>query len=98
MLFLRSCFDKPDMGDKRNEFRAEHRAYLKPFTGESGALRLLSAGPMCVSDTDDTNIGSFMIVEAASREDVQTFHDNDPFSLREIFGRVEIVRWDRHIG
>ena len=56
------------------------------------------AGPMCTSDADDTNIGSFMIVEAASTADVQAFHDGDPFTLRGIFDRVEIIRWDRHIG
>ena len=56
------------------------------------------AGPMCVSDIDDTNVGSFMMLESASLEEVKVFHEGDPFTLRGIFARVEIVRWDRHIG
>ena len=98
MFYLRICFDKPEMAALRNEFRASHREYLKPFVAEGLAVRIVMAGPMCTSDTDDTNLGSFMIVDAASIEDVETFHKNDPFTLRGIFGRVEIIRWDRHIG
>jgi uncharacterized protein YciI len=98
MFYLRSCFDKPGMGSLRNEFRASHREYLKPFVEEGRTVRIVTAGPMCISDTDDTNIGSFTILEAPSIEEVEVFHKNDPFTLRDIFGRVEIVRWDRHIG
>ncbi len=98
MYYLRTCFDKPGMGELRNEHRSSHREYLKPFVEEGRAVRIILAGPMCVSDSDDTNLGSFMIVEAPSIGDVETFHNNDPFTLRGIFGRVEIVRWDRHIG
>jgi uncharacterized protein YciI len=98
MLYLRVCFDRPGMGALRNKLRAEHRAYLKPFVESGSSVRLVQAGPMCISDTDDTNLGSFMIVEASSAEEVRRFHDADPFALADIFGRVEICRWDKHIG
>jgi len=98
MFYLRSCFDKAGIGDIRNQFRASHREYLKPFVDGGKTVRIIMAGPMCVSDTDDTNLGSFMVLEAQSIENVETFHRNDPFTLRGVFGRVDIVRWDRHIG
>jgi uncharacterized protein YciI len=53
---------------------------------------------MCVSDGDDTNLGSFMIVDAPSFADLQRFHDNDPFTKGGVYGAVRLVRWDRHIG
>ncbi len=98
MYYLRTCYDKPGVGAARNEFRAEHREYLKPFAQEGRPVRIILAGPMCTSDADDTNLGSFMILEAASHDEIWNFHQGDPFVLRELFGRVEIVRWDRHIG
>ncbi len=98
MFYVRSCFDKPGMGDARNHFRASHREYLKAFLEEGAEVRIVMAGPMCVSDSDDTNLGSFMIVESSSMAHVEAFHNGDPFTVQGIFGRVEIVRWDRHIG
>ncbi len=98
MYYLRICFDKPGTGDIRNQFRASHRDYLAPFVEEGQIVRIVTAGPMCISDTDDTNLGSFMILEASSLAHVEAFHNGDPFTLRGMFDRVEIVRWDRHIG
>jgi uncharacterized protein YciI len=93
MLYIRLCYDKPGQLELREEKRAEHRAYLK-----SQPLRLLVAGPLCVDDTHDTNIASFMIVEADSREAVVEMHDGDPFTKAGVFGDVHIHRWDKHIG
>lgn len=98
MLYLRTCFDAPGTDALRNEIRSVHRAYLKPFVEGEKPVHLLQAGPLCVSDTDDTNLGSFFIVEAPSLSDVQEFHDGDPFTKAGVYGRVELVRWDRHIG
>ena len=98
MLYLRTTFDAPGMGGLRNEIRATHRAYLKRFTEKGQTVEVVQAGPMCVSDTDNTNIGSFMILEAPSMAAVEEFHKGDPFTQAGIFERVELVRWDRHIG
>jgi len=95
--YLRICFDKPDMGDLRNQLRQNHRDYLNPFLGEGQPVVIRQAGPMCISDSDDTNLGSFLIVEANSAKDVEEFHDNDPFTKAGVYGTVHLVRWDRHI-
>lgn len=75
-----------------------HAEHYKPFISPGQSVHLVHAGPMCVSDDDDTNLGSFMIVEADSIAQVQAFHEGDPFTLEGIFGRVDICRWDLHIG
>ena len=98
MLYLRICFDKPGVGDLRNQVRAVHREYLKPFTERGSPVFIVQAGPMCVSDTDDTNLGSFLIIEANSLEEAQAFHESDPFAKAGVYGDVRVVRWDRHIN
>lgn len=98
MLYLRICFDRPGTGDQRNEIRAAHRAYFQPNLLNDAEVRIIQAGPMCVADDSDENIGSFMILEAPSKEKAKAFHDNDPFTLAGLFDRVELCRWDRHIG
>src|SRR3546814_5395066 len=62
MLYLRICFDKPDMLARRDEYRQAHRAYLA-----SGVVMLVQAGPM-MADDDSHNIGSFMVVAAEDLE------------------------------
>lgn len=93
MLYIRMCFDKPNSGELRERLRPEHRAYLR-----SGTITLVQAGPLCVSDTDDANLASFMIVEADSHDQVLRFHENDPFTSGGLYGEVHIHRWDKHFG
>ena len=71
MLFIRLCFDKPDVGAIREEHRAAHRAYLA-----SGIVKLIQAGPL-MDDANKKNIASFMVVEADDLEQVKRFHDGD---------------------
>jgi len=98
MLYIRVCYDKPGMGELRDRLRNNHRAYFKPnLAGGDAAVRLVQAGPLCTSDTDTTNIGSFMILEAKSHADVMEFNDGDPFTAAKLYERVEIHRWDRHV-
>jgi hypothetical protein len=98
MLYIRLCFDKPGTTELRDQIRAEHRAYFKPNLESTAKLRLVQAGPLCVSDTDDTNLASFMIIDAANREEVVAFHEGDPFTIAGLYEKVYIHRWDRHVG
>ena len=93
MLYVRICFDKPNSLPLRDANRAAHRAYLR-----SGVIQIIQAGPLCASDTDDTNVASFFIVEADNRERVVAFHEDDPFTKVGLYGEVRIQRWDKHIG
>jgi uncharacterized protein YciI len=92
MLYIRLCFDKPGTIALRDQHRASHRAYLA-----SGVVKLVQAGPL-MDDKNEKNVASLMIVEANSLDEVQRFHDNDPFTKADLFGEVRIHRWDKHIG
>lgn len=98
MLYVRLCYDAPGMGSLRDELRAAHRAYLKPFVEGERSARVVQAGALCISDIDDTQQGSCFIVEASSRAELHRFHEEDPFTKAGIYGRVEMVRWSRAIG
>ena len=98
MLYLRICFDKPGLNEKRDAFRAAHRAYFQPNLQPDAEVRIVQAGPMCAEDESGRNIGSFMILEAPSLAEAQRFHDNDPFTAEGLFDRVDLCPWDRHIG
>ena len=98
MLYLRICFDKKDGGALRAELLNRHREYIAGHLGGDKVVKVVQGGPMCVGDDTTANLGSFLIVEAASLADVQQFHDNDPFTRANLFERADVVRWDRHIG
>ena len=98
MLFLRICFDKPGAGALRDDLRKTHREYVGSHVQGRGGVQVVQGGPMCADDDLQTNIGSFLVVEAPSLTHVQSFHDNDPFTQAGLFQRSEVIRWDRHIG
>lgn len=98
MLYIRLCFDKTGTSALREELRASHRAYFKPNLAPDAAVRMVQGGPLCINDSDDTNLASFMIIEAPSHEQVQEFHENDPFTKAGLYEKTYIHRWDRHIG
>lgn len=99
MLYLRICFDNKDAGGLRDELRKTHREYIGAYVGAAkDGIQVVQAGPMCVGDDTSKNLGSFLIIEANSLEDVVRFHENDPFTRANLFERADVVRWDRHIG
>lgn len=97
MHYVRLCIDKPGAGELREAVRAEHRDYLKPFVRNDALPRLVLAGPLCVSDIDDTNLASFMIIEAERLEDVLALHEGDPFTKAGLYAMSHVHRWDKHI-
>jgi uncharacterized protein YciI len=98
MRYIRLCYDRPGTEQLRNTLRAVHREYFQDNLREGSAVRVIDAGPLCVNDSDDTNIASFMIIEANSKADVIKFHDNDPFTKANLYERVDIERWDQHFA
>jgi uncharacterized protein YciI len=91
MLFLRLCLDKPGAASIRDAHRAAHRAYLT-----SPPVTIVQAGPLL--DEDGGMIGSMIIVDAESLNEVRAFHEGDPFTKIGLFQTAHLVRWDRHIG
>ena len=98
MLYLRLCFDRPSAAWLRKSLREKHRAYLRAHVGKLQPVELEMAGPLCVSDADDTNLASMMILEAGTLDEVLSFHQRDPFTEGGLYERVDIHRWDKHLG
>lgn len=98
MLYLRTCFDRPDAEDLRARNLKEHREYVAAHLAGDSSVRVVQAGPMCAEDDPTRNVGSFIVVEAPSLGDAERFHRDDPFTRAGLFARSDVVRWDRHIG
>ncbi len=98
MLFLRICFDKTDAGGLRDDIRRQHREYIGGHIAGAPGMKIVQAGPMCADDDLKENVGSFLVIEAESFEQVMRFHQEDPFTKAGLFERSDLVRWDRHIG
>jgi uncharacterized protein YciI len=89
-LFVIICKDKPGALDTRMATRPTHLDYL------NAAGLVKAAGPLL---SDEGNpIGSLLIVEAEDKAAVQTFLDNDPYTLAGIFESVEIKSWRVGVG
>ncbi|MDB5576360.1 MAG: YCII-related protein [Bradyrhizobium sp.] len=91
MLYLRLCLDKADALALREQHRADHRAYL-----QSGIAAIVQAGPLL--GIEGQMVGSMIILEAGSMDEVERFHEGDPFTKVGLFDQVHMLQWDRHIG
>ena len=89
-LFVVYSKDKPGALDTRMATRPTHLDYLNA----AGVVK--AAGPLL--DDAGSPIGSMLIVEAEDRAAVQTFVDNDPYTLAGIFESVSIDGWRVGVG
>ncbi len=72
--------------DKRLALRPAHRDYLRSLAASGN---LLHAGPFA------DEIGSLVIFEAESKEQVEGFIAADPFTKEGIFASVSLREWNR---
>lgn len=91
MHYLVHCLDKPRAGGLRKEHLPAHATYLK-----SKPIDIIMAGPILAED--EAVIGSFLVVDAPSKADVEVFSANDPYTQAEIFESVHINAWKKTIG
>jgi uncharacterized protein len=90
-LFAMIGFDQPDSIERREEFRAAHRAYVAEHIG---ALRLAGA----FDREDGKQIGSLLIFEAPDEATVWAWITAEPFYQAGIYRQVEVRRWHLAIG
>ncbi len=90
MLFVVFCLDRPGASGRRLEAIDKHKQFVK-----SGAhdIRVLISGPL-VSEFDSRMKGSFFLVEAESRAQVDTWQADDPYFLAEVWGQRFIEAFD----
>ena len=84
MKYVLICEDKKDSLEVRLGNRDKHLAFI----GELGD-RVSLAGPM-LSDDGESMVGSVLIIEADSMEDIQAVAASDPYALAGLFEKVTI--------
>lgn len=86
------CTDKPGMLPVRMQHLDAHRAYLA-----SNPIKIAVSGPL-VADDGETMNGSFFIVEAETREEVEAFQAGDPMFKAGVWETRDIHRFFKRVG
>ena len=84
MKYVLICEDKKDSLEVRLANRDNHLAFI----GELGD-RVSLAGPM-LSDDGEGMVGSVLIIEAESADEIQAIAERDPYALAGLFEKVTI--------
>ena len=79
MLFVIYCIDKPGVSEKRAQVMQAHKDYTA-----TNPIKIVMSGPL-TSDDGEEMIGSFFLVEAESREEVEAFRQADPLVQADLF-------------
>ena len=95
MLFIIHAVDRTDALPTRQENYDAHKSFLSD-TSRFG-VKIVMSGPL-VADDNKTMIGSFFLVEAPSRPEVEAFHQSDPFFAAGIWKTVTITGFLRRQG
>jgi uncharacterized protein len=84
LLFALHLLDKPDAAELRQRVRPEHKVYLALV-----ADRIAFAGPL-LRDDGQTMVGSLLVIDFASRDEVMAWLADEPFHPRRAVCRVQI--------
>ena len=91
MLFVIHCLDKPGVSETRNAHMAAHRDYTAAVP-----IRILLSGPL-TDDGGGTVIGSFFLVDAADRAEVEAFQKNDPLFAAGIWKSTAVHAFSKRV-
>lgn len=83
MLYAVHCLDKPGALQVRLDNRADHLAYITKVDS------LVYGGPM-FQDDGETFMGSLLIFDLESREELDAILAADPYAKAELFGTVTV--------
>ncbi|MGP4020497.1 YciI family protein [Saccharopolyspora sp. 5N708] len=75
----------------RDEFRAEHRDYLRGLA-ERGIVAV--SGPYSA----DEQQGALLLFKAATKDEVRAHVEKDPFRIRGVIAEVTVTEWEPLIG
>ncbi len=88
MFFLMQCTHYPDMDSRREQLRAEHRAWVA--SGGEGLARVL-VGSATQMD-NGAPLGNFGILEADSKAKAMAFAEGDPFARGGLVSDIRLSR------
>ena len=89
MPFVVTAHDHEDDGalERRLKVRPEHMERCEQMVA-AGTLQYAVA----LLDDDDRMIGSVMVVDLPTREDVESWLDDEPYKTNDIWERISITR------
>ena len=89
MHFVVHALDKPDTLPRRLEVIDAHRAYLAEARPRYGT-KILMSGPLIDEKTKEMK-GSFFLIEASQRNDVEALFENDPLANADVWNDVIVT-------
>ena len=89
MHFIVHALDKPDALPRRLEVIDAHREYLAAAQPKHGA-KILMSGPLIDDETKEMK-GSFFLIEASKRKDVEALFENDPLANADVWNDVTVT-------
>lgn len=92
MHWIIYCVDKPGAASLREANIGLHRAYL-----EKAPVKVTMSGPL-MEDTGEKMNGSFFLVEADTRAEVESFNRQDPFFGLGLWAEIRIHRFFKRVG
>jgi len=92
VLFVATCTDRPDSMAKRLASRPAHLAYLASL-----GARVKAAGALLTRDQRSV-VGSMIVFEGESADEVAALCANDPYALAGLFASVDVKPWRQAIG
>jgi uncharacterized protein YciI len=91
VLFVIHCIDKPGMEAARAAAIQGHVAYLA-----TRPIKVVMSGPL-TSDDCARVVGSFFIVDAADRAQVERFQAADPLYQAGIWATIDVRAFDKRV-
>lgn len=87
MLFVATCFDKPDALPTRLSVRPAHLEWI-----EANKAQIRLAGPL-LDPKGESPLGSLLIVEAEELAAAEALLGGDPYRAAGVFAEVEVRPW-----
>ncbi len=92
MLFIATCVDRRQSVEKRKENRPAHLAYL------NGLGARVKTGGALLGPDHQTPVGSTIIFEGESEDDILALLAKDPYSVAGLFDSVSVKSWRPAVG
>jgi hypothetical protein len=91
MLFIIYCLDKHGAAETRSANMQAHKDYLA-----TGPIKVLISGPLTTDDGQGV-IGSFFMVDAVDRGQVEKFQRNDPLFKSGIWASTDVRAFTKRV-
>ena len=91
MLFVIYCLDKPGAAEIRAANMQAHKDYLA-----TGPIKVVVSGPLTTDDGQKV-LGSFFMVDAVDRSQVEKFQHNDPLFKSGIWASTEVRAFTKRV-